>query len=681
MRTQDEFLSERPRNTDEVAILDERISLATERLSLTCLAATVALAFFADCGHTELFSAALVFAFLSFAFFWTKTTRLRGTVSVLVLFSSVIFVPWVLFLLVGAIFSGTFPMRAEFSLAMNLIPLLVVFVAEQQSRGRGEQTSLLGFVCVAVCVEFFAEIFVKYLSPDHVATIGAHESVLVEICVLFVTVALFLRREVPLWARMVCFYCALGALAAIIMCGDFSSLIALCAGVAVLALFAIKNSLLRFATVAAIICAVAVSPLFIEPEIPVLQNISPPESTEFQGAPAMEQTSSAVSGFELPKIALEIFTESPIFGVGSGTFPEEFQKRVSASQWQVRPANAGNLYLNVLAENGLFGAILLFAPIAWIFVCGIKACVQSPWQEIGGPHHRLRLSETRAVLAPALSCGSALAIYFLLAFPPVGLGAFVVLAVFGGIILRELRWEKFSKTLPPVSVSRRRVLTALSTLFSALVAAVLLPCVLARTEFSKGMDGLSVFLEQGLFKNTSYIPSDSPKDLEAVKEHFLYALALRGNDADSWTALAQVYALSANFHPEDVTKFSELIGVSADNALKFAPDFPTALLWKAVAQVLAGNDYAASETLRRAEAIAPKNAPLMLQISEVYRMISPESEEPLRICDWLGKVFPESEYVKQKRALTELFRESKSHTNGGVEYESVDPKQDGPFEN
>ncbi len=668
MRAQDEFPLELQQK-----MLDEKIPLATERLSLASLAVTVALGSFVDCGHIELLSFALVLAFLSFAFFWTKTMRLRGTVDVPVFFSSVLFIPWVLFLLASAIFSGMFPVRAEFSFAINLIPLLVLFVAEQQSRSSGEQTALLGFLFIGVCLEFFAEIFEKYLSADHAIAAGVRESALVEICVLFATVALFLRREVPLWVRIVCFYCGVGALAAIVMCGEFSSLIALCVGVVVLAVFAIKNLLWRVATVVAFVCVAAISPLFIEPEIPVLQKISPLENTEFQG-----ESSSTASEFELPKIALEIFTESPVFGSGSGTFPEEFQKRVRASQWQIRPANAGNLYLNVLAENGLLGFILLFAPIAWIFLCGIKECVRSPWLEGGGPH-RLRLSGTRTAIAPALGCGSALAAYFLLAFPPIGLGAFVFLAVFGGIVLHELRWGKFSKTLSVVSVSRRRVLTVLSILFSAIVVAVLLPCVLARIEFSKGMEGLSVLLEHGLFKNTSRGPVYSPKDLEAAKKHFLYAVTLRGNDADSWTALAQVYALSANSYPDEITKFSELVGVSADNALKFAPASTKALLWKAVSQALTGDDSGARKTLHRTETIAPKNAPLMMQIADVYRMVSPESEEAARICDWLGKVFPESEYVKQKRALTELFRESKSHKGEETEQGNV-PAQEGSFE-
>ncbi len=659
MKAQEEFPPELERQ-----IVGERLTFAYENLSFAFVAATAALSLFAAVGdNADLLGLATPLAFLSVAFFWVKNVKVSAAAgNVPVRISALIFLPWLVFLAATSVFSAAFPQRAEFAFAMNVVPLLALFVAEQQSRSDGKQVALLAFLLVGSGIEFCAELFAKYFGADSdsvgadvLATIGVGANVTAGICVLFVALALLLRRGIPGWARAICFYCVFVAIAAILAIGDFASWIAVCVGAIALSFFAVKNLTRRIAGIVVAVCAMVIYPLACDNELPVLLKIDPPANANFAG-----ENFSGFGEYEIPKAALEIFAESPVLGAGSGAFPEEFQRHVAASQWQIRPENAANLYLNILAENGALGFVLLFAPLAWLFWRGARMCAKAPWRE-KDESRRSRLSGTRAALSPALACGSAFVAYFLLAFPPVSVGTFVVLGVFGGVVLRELHIGKFART---PALLRPRFAIVAGVIVVAAMMSLVLPSVLARMEFCKGERELAAFMEHAFSKEQVSEFVAAPGETDPAKEHFLKAVSLRNNDADSWVALAQVYALSANLIPSEAVKFSKLIGIAADNALAAAPNFPNALFWKAVAQALAGDNDAALETLKRVEALAAKNAPLMLQVAELHRLISPVGGDALRIYEWLNAVFPESPYIEQERALMELFREKSNSAAG-----------------
>ncbi len=635
-------------------ILEMKTDSAARFFTFFAVAAVIALAFFAQSQNSpELLQFAFSCAFVAVIFLWIQNFR-AAKFGVPVFFSSLIFAPWLAFLFAETLFASAFPLRAEFTFALNLIPFFVLFVAEQQSRTEKFQSKILGLVLVGIIAAFCAEILEFFVDENFAGTPSSAAG----ICTFFVSGALILNRKISTKIRALCLYAAISAGTAIFCFRDFSAWIALCAGTAILAFFVVRSTNRRILAVAAAICAGAISPIFIEPDVPVLKKIAP----EVEAEAALEKEKSEAW---LPKIALEILSENKIFGAGTGTFPENFQQRVPDKNWQIRPENSSSFYLTILAENGILGAILLFVPAAWIFLKTAKNCAQTSVSP------RQKLPERRTNLASALGIFTAFAIYFALSFPPQSVGIFCVLAVFAGIALRENRAEKFVKILSCPSKKSQNRGIAISILVPAAAACLLFPSVLATAEFSAGTTKI-----RGAFEDIFSEKIDTPNfddfdKIAAAKTHFLRAVSLKKNDADSWNFLAKIYAAEANFRPNEAEKFSKLFGNAAENSLKNVPNFVPALVSKAASQNVLGDSAGALETLKIAENCAGKNAPVLFRIAEIHRRISPESEDAMRIFKWLNSAFPKSARIEQERALTELFRSESKQKHASPSDEGI----------
>jgi O-antigen ligase len=94
-----------------------------------------------------------------------------------------------------------------------------------------------------------------------------------------------------------------------------------------------------------------------------------------------ESDESALSRLPIYYAALQMFQAKPIFGWGFSNFDRydrDFQARVGDLVNAVKDHASHNLYLTLLAEQGLVGFLLYITPMLWWFYFSLKAWPRMP---------------------------------------------------------------------------------------------------------------------------------------------------------------------------------------------------------------------------------------------------------------------------------------------------------------
>lgn len=623
-------------------------------------ASVFGIAFFND-GLSQAYALPALFAatFLALSFELLAFSKRAAKEAI---FSSgfLLFVPWLALLALDALALSPFPGKAETAFCFNLIPAVLFFIAQQQSRNSGAQMRLLRRTVIFLVLGIVGGIFYRvYLSEDFSGTLSM--DILsgflsdpaatggVALLVLFGAGVYAFHRGTELRKRLIALYVALAALGLVFLTQNTSVWIAAFAGGIVTASLCFGKKIARYGLSFMLAVGIAIAPLFSEMPFSVPEKILAVRPSDSAGA------QEAPSRLALQKIALDVFAENPVLGAGSGSFESEFQKKASPA-WQVIPATTNSLYTFVLAENGVVGLLFLFVPVGGIAVAAWRACNQLPRRKRGF-HFRSESDETFSVsntrfriaflLGGVVSVGVLVALDFSPSFFPVILGT----SIFGGILMHEAGGLRFNR-LFTLNGMKRKAAFVLSGLVPAGLFALCLPVAYSAEQCAAGKRALAT-----LFSDF-YKPSPLAAlqfDKATIREPLLAAVSAQKNNADAWIALAQFYAYSVYLNPEKAYASERAMIYAATQACNVAPKSAEAHFVKAVAEILLREDATAPESLRTAETLAPNNLPLLYQIAEAHRLISEKDETLSRLVKRLMEIAPNSSRVRQIHSVVQLF--------------------------
>lgn len=640
----------------------------------SALAGMFCISFFSDGGNdARWLPFFLLSAFITLNCEMLATAKRLGR-GALVSTGFLIFLPWIVFQAINALFLSPFPHDAMLILGINFAPLILFFIAQQQSRSSGTQGQLLAATLIlllagaitGIAYEIYqykdfsgsltTKIFSGFLS-DPAATGGA------SVLVVFASLALMLRRGSSSRSHLVSIYCGVVALCLILLTRNTAVwLSALAGGIVFSALF-LRKKATRSILVVLLACGIAVAPIFSE------MPFSVPAATADVLATGTETSDNipdaeAPSRLGLQKTALKIFSENPVLGAGTASFKSEFRK-IAEPQWQLNPETSNNLYTWVLAENGLIGFLLLFVPAGFVVYRGVRVCLAIPHdhkQAPARPHGddtKFHNSNTRSLLASLLggiaACGVLVGLDYSPSFLPVILG----IAVFGGIVAHETAPAGFGKIVTWHG-NRRKAAFATAVLLPAAIFSVFVPASYSAAQCETGKRLIAPFL-QNFYER--YVFSDQKLNSSETEHALLSAVAASGNNAEAWIALAQLYTLSAYSSPEHIRPLANAIDHAATRACAAAPELTEARLFKAIAEILLGNKKSAQENLEEVDRLAPNDLPILFQVADAYRMLSEDRAPPKNILKRLTSIAPNAPRVRQMNSIADLTIRSRDTDN------------------
>lgn len=629
----------------------------------TALVGVFGLAFISDGGNDARFLPYFLlsaFVALSCEMLATAKRLKRGA---LISAGVLLFVPWIALQTIDALWLSPAPGNAVLALGMSLVPISLFFIAQQRSRSSGAQTRLLVATLVLLIVglvvgiayqiqltEDFSgtltmKIFAGYLS-DPVAAGG------VALLIFFASLAFAFRRGKDTRNRMFALYTGLLAFCLILLTRNTGVWLSLLVGCIVFASLQIHKKTIRATIIVLLACGIAVAPIFSEMPFKMPPAIASVQKNE------TAKTETTLSRTELQKIAFSVFREHPVLGSGSASFPTDFRKHASP-KWQIFPATSNNLYSFVLAENGIVGFLLLFAPAGFIFFRGVRFCLSLPHGHKRRSAHqdgeeKFHNSNTRSLLASLLGGIAGTAVLVGFDYSPSFLPIILGVAIFGGTVMHEIQLAGFN----PICHGKpkhRKLAFAAAALVPAGLTAIFTPASYSAAQCEIGKRTLAPFL-QNFYGNTKLTTEHF--DAVGIETPLLKAVSAQPDNAQAWIELAQLYALSAYVTPESVNGLSRAMHRAAKQAVDAAPELAEAHLYKAVAEIILGEKDAARESLKHAETLAPNDLPLLFQITEAHRMLSIRKTPPADILKRLMQIAPTSSRVRQMTSVVDLTKQS-----------------------
>lgn len=626
------------------------------------LAGIFGLAFFSDGGND-----ARTLPFFLFAGFVALSCEMLATAKRLergALLSAgfLLFLPWFVLQVLEILWLSPFPGNAELALCTSLVPFSLFFIALHCSRSNGGQTRLLAGTLIFLLLGTIAgityqinlsedfsgslamKIFAGYLS-DPAAAGG------VAILIFFASIVLVLRRGTDSRNRMFALYTGLLAFCMIVLTRNTAVWLSALAGTVIFASLQVHKKTARAATIILLACGIAVTPIFSE-----MPFKTPPEIAGVQKSES-SKTEALPSRIELQKIALSVFSDAPILGSGTSSFCAEFRQK-APQQWQISPSTSNNLYTFVLAENGIVGFVLLFVPAGFIFLRAVKVCLALPREKHSSSpknnDEKLHNANTRSLLSGLLGGITAIAILVAQDFSPSFLPVILGVSVFGGIIMHESAPSRFARVCI-CSGKRRKVAFAAAILLPAGIFALALPATYSAAQCDVGKRAIAPFLQNFYGNANSETEYFEPQKIEA---HFLAAISAHPKNAEARIELARLYILSAYVAPESIPALAQAMNDVTRKAIAAAPELAEAYLYNAIARILLGEKDAAREALDRAEKLAPNDLPLLFQIAEAHRMLSPQKTPPKAILEHITQIAPASPRVRQMNSIVDLTSQS-----------------------
>jgi len=583
-----------------------------------------------------------------------------------------LFVPWFLAALADSLFFSETPWRSRYLLCLSLLPVMAFFATSHAARTTRTRWWLISAISALTLFSGLAE----FLQPaqDTLEDIGGGsigESVrtifgslgntagigAALLLVFFPMATLGASPRFPIWARMFGGYSSVIFFAGIAATRHAGVYLGFFAGSALAVCLLVHKkwqrlSLLATIAVAAVIFVPATATnIGVFKTVPVTENLKANFSEEELGAGTK---------YLLPHAAIEMFKEHPIVGVGGGCFATEFEK-YRTPQWQTNPMTAGSLYLTLLAERGLLGLLTLLVPAGAFAFLAVRACWKMPWRE-DTESARLRrkmgfmdfgaLPEERATLASILAGIFAVSVLFAVDYPCSIPGISIAIGIFGGIaaFLTNSEWRR-----EVVWKSRRRfILIPLAALFPVVMFAFFLPIFRAESEWQKGEELLKPFYTDIV----NGVPADRKnldyKNLALAESHLRAALRKTPDHGDAWNALSKKYILDCQRDPAATARFGLYIDETSTRALETSSVIPDFYQKRAAANLIAGEFSEASKNLKKAEELAPFNAPEILERAEIFCVIPGGVSDATRLISRLVAIVPNSDYILKLHAISTL---------------------------
>lgn len=353
--------------------------------------------------------------------------------------------------------------------------------------------------------------------------------------------------------------------------------------------------------------------------------------------------------------------QDPLLGGGSGSYPLAFEA-VRPHAWQTDPATPGSLLLQLLAEHGAVGALLVAVPLAAVVAGCAKAALAKPPATQPGDLPGLERQQLKRTLVAGGVAGVGAALWTL-CFDHAGHQPGVVLLVLLVLAVVIRAAEASGETVIPWPSAGRPALGMAALLIPvALTPLALAPLQAARLA-QAGEGAVTSLSPQGL-DGGSLLTAE--QDLRLREASATLGASLRANPlhAGRTAARAQALCLLARQAPDDARLLAQARG-EADRAVALAPrlaqprlvrgslllsslnpgDRATGMAEVEEAARLAPRNQAA--TLRRAQALGQAGAPpeALREALELARLTSPNRPE---IAQRLSLLPPPAEKPSQR---------------------------------
>lgn len=581
--------------------------------------------------------------------------------------------PWLVLLLVDAFLLSDTPWRARYGFCVNLLPVMAFFTSMHAAREQSSRWWLIVILAALTLVSGMTDFLVGETSSDKLelaaaASVGdavrtvfgafGHRAAIGAALILcfFPMALLACSPRFKVWTRIFGGYMAVLFLFGIVFTRHVGVYFGLFAGGVLAVFLLVKKTSRRIALLAVIAAGAFISVPGADSDVGILKQTAVPASVERAFS---DEVRAAGTKYLLPHAALEMFKENPIFGVGSGRFADEFEK-FRPPQWQTNPQTSGSVYLHVLAENGAVGALLLFAPLAVLFILAVRACSRMPWV-VDTDRAQVRrkmgildlgvLPEPRIALATTLSGLLGVAVIFAIDYPQPIPGISIACAIFGGIAAFLLSTKARRRI---VSRGWRRHALVPAAFVGPIVAFYLfLPSFRAESEFQKAEALLdSFFVKSDTGRTVADVPDYAT--LAEAERHLRAALRKTPDHGDAWNALAQKFIFDCRREPENTPKYGRYVLRAAEHALAASQSVPAFFQSRAVAEMVAGNFDAASADIRKVGELAPFNVPLMLTSAEMLRSFPQGTADAAALLERISAIAPNSHYAENMRAITRL---------------------------
>ncbi|MCR5184265.1 MAG: O-antigen ligase family protein [Opitutales bacterium] len=565
-------------------------------------------------------------------------------------FGLLIFLPWMIYLFAEN-FYGNAPWSVSFVFCQNLFVFAAFFITTQSSRTDDSQFRLLSTMTLvsvaAVTMGIVYRIFGTGESEGarnaiHGFFASAEQISLFSLFVFFASFVLVLYPRTNTALRLLGIYTAIFAAAVIFIAGTTGGVLGFFAGSLILSLFFIWKKILRILAISVCVAGLAFAPLMTHFDAPLFGGGKDSVARHFGGEQSLSREDLA-----FPSAALRMWADHPVLGAGTGTFAENYSNSLPEGlNVKESTATCGSLPLQILAENGLLGFLLLAVPVFGLWfsslfkINGSKLFDDS--EDARAFEMRQRPLASFRVLMTASSAGLAAGTVFLLVAYEKSLPAlFLPFAIFAGILVRNV-WQ-------PRAV-KRRALSRLEKIWRwvlavavpvALVFAVY-PVIESAVQTRRADRLLQPYCQQIGVSETA--PATDADLLEAMR---LYrrALAFDSGNIPAWQGLTNAALLICNYRPQELAVYLDLVRRCSDEEMKIAPHNARVLWQKGLSLVLTGKKEAARDYLLRAQEISPNNAALLMNLGEAWRKISVESPQAKEIYRALSERFPGDERI------------------------------------
>ena len=583
------------------------------------------------------------------------------------------FFPWLALLAVDAYWISVTPWRAEYSLCVNMLPLMAFFAAIHVSRTKRTRWWLISMTAMLT----LASGLLLFLRSDMQESVGLtdgggslggsvraifggfeHRAGIGALLLLsfFPMAALTASPRFKIWARLFGFYMSALFLLGIAVTRHFGVYLGFFVGCLLAVQLMVRRRTSRWACFAAIAVVGAFALWSSDANVGCLRTVPVTEEMKKTFTP-----DELLEGrrYVLPHAAAEMFRSAPVFGVGSGRFGDEFEK-YRPPQWQTDPRTAGSLVLQVLAENGSVGVLAFFGPLSLLMFMGIRACRALPWQadtERAALRRKMgildlgSLPEERVTLASTLSGLLGVGVLFAVDYPQNIPGVALTCGIFGGIAGFLISFDR--RRMIIYSGRRRHVLLPVAFLVPAVLLAAFLPYFRAESEYQQGAMALRPFF---LNPKTGRTVEESPdfRGLNAAETHLYAALRKNPRHGDAWAALGEKFVFECQRDPMNTARYGARLREATNRAMECSSAVPLFYQLRAASEMMQGEFESAREDLRRSDAMRPFNAPSLLFCAEALRLFPQGVEEATEILGRVSALMPSSGYVESMLALISM---------------------------
>ncbi len=588
-----------------------------------------------------------------------------------------IFLPWVLWLGLGGWLISSKPWLAEAELIGNLLVLgvfhitlyhlrhtwlswilgglLTAFVSIVGSVALGDQSHIVRSFLGRIISPAYQDMFSSTLG--HPAAMGA-----VLLLAFFPALSIALGDRWVFWQRLLALYFAAILGIALWATHHLGVWIGLMAGTILTACLVLPRFRSRFLLIAIVLFLFAWQLPSLDHNIGCLRH---------QSVDAAAASKAATPVYPLLQTAKSAISSAPFFGNGSGAFPLQFEQ-FRPAEWEDTPEGPGSLLLAVLVENGLFGALLLFAPALWIWASAFLCCLRIPLfeqQEKDVPimlsvhtrgkrrvrtfiRKRKHVSIERYFLGGLLGGTAGAALLLLLDYPGFIPAVACLFALQGAILLRFVRDKVTVLRLGKKAV--RLLLAPITMLLPALWLLWALAPLSAIHLVEESGDALQEVLpvfddpEQGY----RALLNDAP--LLHAYEKSRRAVVLNPSNGDAWHHLSLSALRLYTLRPDQAQTFAHTALQAAEKACASDPADPQYRLARGAAAFTCGDISSATEDFRAAAAAAPRNLSALLLLAELLSQSEETRPEALDILRTAELLYPKNNYVRQRRNLLQL---------------------------